>query len=150
MCPPVALLAAGTALQVGSGIQQGIFAGALANYNARIQEQQADDLVSTAHNAAQRARLDARIIIGRARARLGASGVSLDVGNAAAIQDQTDAFGEIEALSILSNADRQAHFLRLGARHTRFEGRSARANAFGAALGAGVSGAGDVLLALEG
>lgn len=119
-------------------------------YNARIAELQAADAVERGAEAESRFRTSVRGLIGRQRAAFAASGVNLSSGSPADVQADAAELGELDALTIRSNAAReawgygvQATDYRLQAEAARRTGRSAQtAGRIGAAttiLGTGAS-----------
>ena len=149
--------AVGTALSARGQLKAGaaareageLEAGRL-EYNARIAELQAADAVERGAEAESRFRASVRGLIGRQRAALAASGVDISSGSARDVQVDAAELGELDALTIRSNAAReawgygvQATDFRLQADAARRTGRSAQtAGRIGAAttiLGTGSS-----------
>jgi len=128
----------------------------LADYNASVADLQALDAEQRGEEEANRYRQGVRALFGEQRTGLAASGV--DVGSGSALDVQADAtfLGELDALTIRTNAAReawgykvQAVDLRARARITRKEGVYAAAAGEDAAR-AGTIGAATTLLGASG
>lgn len=111
---------AGTVMGAVGQYQQGQAAAAQAEYNAAvarnnqiISEQQAQDALKRGQIAEEQKRRETSALIGRQRATLAASGVALDQGNPLDILGDTAQFGELDALTIRNNADREAYGYRV-------------------------------------
>ena len=145
-------LAAG-GLSAYSSIQAGRSAKEAGNYNAAVAENQAkaeewagrDAAVRGADRAAQR-REDARRVAGAQVAGFGASGVDVTTGSPLDLLTETAGFGELDALTEINNARREAygHTVAAGNQRAkaaldRFQGSAARRtgylNAGGTILG---------------
>ena len=111
-----ALGAAGTVLGAMSAMQTGQAGAGAANYNAQvaennriIAEQQAADARKRGEIAEAEQRRKTVNIKGSQKASIGASGVALDSGSPLDILGDTAAFGELDALTIRNNAEREAY-----------------------------------------
>jgi len=80
----------------------------LAEMNAQIADLQAEDARSRGHLDAQRYRQQVRTLLGEQRAAIGASGIDVGTGTAVDVQVDTEMLGELDARTILLNADREA------------------------------------------
>lgn len=147
MCEPVTILAvSGLVMSAVSSVQQGNAAKSAGRYNAREAENEATRTRNKGTEEENKQRQRVSALASRQRAALGASGVDIDSGSAAAIQEDTKLFGEVDALRIRTNFQDRAGSLDRGAELTRAQGDSAqRAGQFKAAgsllsaAGAGVS-----------
>lgn len=124
---------------VGS-IQQGNAANKAAQFNASINEQNAalaeryaEIELQRGEKEAQRQRVKTSQTMGEQRARLGASGVDLSVGNPVDILADTAAAGEIDVQNILYNSELSAYDKRADAVNfrnqaqlQRWEGKNAK------------------------
>lgn len=117
--------------------------------NAAYAEMQAKDALDRGHENERRFRRQVRGFKGSQRARLAASGVSLDEGSALNILTDTDYLGNEDALLIRENAQReaaghkhQAEVYRLGAQ--MYADRAAAENPTRDAIGALIGGGGQV------
>lgn len=122
MGDPVTLATIATVASVASGavgavgaIQQGRAAKAQADYQARVAENNrilaeraAKQAEEAGELASHQARQRARQLIGRQRAIIAAGGGDVGVGSALDITSDTAAFGELDALTIKTNAARDA------------------------------------------
>jgi len=100
--------------------------GELADYNAAVAETQAKDAVARGQLEEQRFRGQVRGTIGAQRA--GAAADNIDVGFGSAVDVQADAayLGELDALTIRSNAAREAWGYKVEATDLRKRGQIAR------------------------
>lgn len=148
----------GTAVSAYGQLQAGQAASAQARYqaavarnNAILSERAAQDAEARGRAAEDRRRRETALLIGRQRAVLAANGVVVDTGSALDITAGTREVGELDALTIRSNAEREA--LALRAQGANFEteaelaglrGRSALAEGRIGAFGTALSGSGTV------
>lgn len=131
MCEPVSIITVATAV-VGTAIAaksasdqakaargQAAYAAGVARNNAIIADQQAESARAFAERSAldaeargiaeeQRVRRQTAQLVGRQRAVLAANGVQVDAGSALDITTDSKAIGEIDALTVRSNAAREA------------------------------------------
>ncbi len=116
-----ALIGAGLGLQALSSLTAGISARQNARFNARIAENNAELSRRLAEDARQRgrieeqrSRLESARLKGRQAAALAANGVALDSGSPLQVLSDSAALGELDALQIRANAEREAfqHLLR--------------------------------------
>lgn len=119
MCEPATLAATTLALTtIGTGvsalgqIQQGRYQAAVARNNARLAGMQAEDAERRGKIAEQQQRRRTGLTLGTQRAALGGQGTALDEGSPLDILGDTAATGELDALTIRSNAGREAWGLR--------------------------------------
>jgi hypothetical protein len=98
-------------------------------------EIQATDAIARGIQSESQQRSRVSRLIGEQRVALGASGVSVDAGTAGDIQADTAALGELDALTIRANTEREVRALRLASADTaaQFE-QQALASADEAAL----------------
>lgn len=129
MCEPtsatlaIASLAAsavGTAASIYGQVQAGKAAQGQANYqaavarnNAIIAERNAADAEKRGEIAETRQRQQVAQLAGRQRATLAGNGVVIDEGSALDITTDTAGFGELDALTVRNNADREAYRARV-------------------------------------
>ena len=156
---PIAIIAAtviSTAMQAMSQIQAGQAAAAQADYQAGVArnnqilaERAAKDALERGKIAEHRQQMATQQLIGRQRAVLASSGVKTDVGSALDITVDTAGIGELDALTIRSNAEREA--LGFRTQGMNFQAEAGLAKARGAsALSAGYTGAFGTLLSSGG
>lgn len=147
MCSPTFALAA-TVLQGVGQISQAMQASKTAKANAQIARTNADIKNKQAADAMQRGadraaikREEARAATASLRARAGSTGILADTGTNLDLQEQNAGVGEMNSLTEINNAEREAYGFKIGAMNdlndaARFksEGRSAMVNGL---LGAG-------------
>lgn len=154
----LALSAAGTGVNVLGQAQAGKAAQAQANYQAAvarnnqiIAERQAADALQRGEIAEKQHRLRVGQLAGRQRVALAANGVVVDQGSALDILGDTRELGELDALTIRSNAEREAYGYRVQGANFAADaglldarGASARSAASLAGMSSLLSGAGSV------
>lgn len=132
----------------------------LADFNANVATMQAKDAIERGGEAESAFRAKVRGLIGTQRAGYGASGVDVGYGSAVDVQADTAKLGELDALTIRTNAQREAWGFQVQAAdlRTRAEiarrtgvyqeqaGKMAATNADIAAAGTLVGGAGSLML----
>ena len=136
MCDPVTIgvamvggsaLSAYGQLQAGQAARQaGDYNSAVARNNQIIANRQAEDAIKRGDIAADEQRRKVSRIGGAQKAAIGASGVALDSGTALDIFGDTVAFGELDALTIKSNAKREAYGYQVQGMNFEAEGAMAR------------------------
>ncbi|AIN18862.1 hypothetical protein CH54_1401 [Yersinia rochesterensis] len=126
MCDPTSAV---VALSIGSSLmgaysqyQTGKANQSVANANADAQEVAARDAINTGNAQADQRRQQARQLAGKQTATMGASGADLSTGNALDIFGDTAAGGELDALTTVNNAQRQAAGLEFQAGVSRTQG----------------------------
>ena len=155
MCDPVTMAlvgVAGTALGAYGQIQAGQQAAAAAEYNAAvarnnqiIADRQAEDALKRGQVAEEEQRRRTRAMAGTQRAALAASGVQLDQGSPVDILSDTAQFGELDALTIRNNAEREAYGYRVQGMNFGAEAGLQQARA-ASAMPSALIGAGSTLL----
>lgn len=129
MCSPMAVMAATTIVSTGftavQQIRQGRFAEDVADYNARVAENQAQEVITAGVEEENIQRRKTAELLSRQRAQLGAAGVELETGSALQLQEDTLTLGEADALRIRSNVESRAGALLTGAELTRQQGQFA-------------------------
>jgi hypothetical protein len=116
VCEPTSLIAvAGLVLGVAGGVQQANAQQAQANYSAQVSEnnaKSAEVMALDAHRrgaeAEERQRMLTRQRIGAQRVALAANGLDIGTGTAVDLVAETAGFGEMDALTIRTNAAREA------------------------------------------
>lgn len=156
MCDLVTALTIGSTIMGAAGsIQQGNAAAAAADYNAKVSEMNAElserrakDALDRGANEEQKKRQEVQQILGRQQAAFAANGVDLSFGSPLDTITDTAVLGELDALTIRQNANREAYDYRVdavnqrsGATLQRMQGQSAKTagylDAFGTVLGGG-------------
>lgn len=143
----LALTAAGTGVAVAGQRQQAKAAENTAEFNAKVEQNNALAAQQQAEAEALQIRRTNRLRAGAARAAYGKAGVNLEAGNDLLYDTGTQ--GELEALSALYAGQTQASYYQSRAAGARFEGRNAASAARlgsaatiigGAAQGVGIYG----------
>jgi hypothetical protein len=98
----------GTGMQVLGGMQQARYQAAVARNNQIIAERQAQDALRRGDIAEDQQRQKTGLILGAQRAGMAGQGTALDEGSPLDIQGDTAMAGEMDALTIRSNAEREA------------------------------------------
>lgn len=127
MCDPVTLTAvatvASTAFAVTSQVRQGKFNKGVANYNARVAENEAEETRRASTEAENIQRRKTAELLSKQRAQLGAANVDLSSGSPLQLQEDTETLGEVDALRIRSNFESRAGALQTSAGLTRSQGQ---------------------------
>ncbi|GFE61924.1 hypothetical protein [Geobacter sp. AOG2] len=126
--------AASTATAAYSSVAAGENAKEVADYNAKVAENAARDANERGAIAAAEQRTKARQVIARQNAAMSAGGVDASTGTPLDLQTETAGVGELDALRVVNNAQRQAAGYKAQAGLEQFRGNAARtAGYFGAA-----------------
>jgi hypothetical protein len=137
---PIAMIAA-SALQAKSQYDTGKYNQQVAETNAEIDNRAAADAVQRGADDAAKVRGQARRIAASQRAGTAASGVSVDTGSALDLLTETAGLGELEALTTLNNAQRQAYGYQVQGMNQTAQGRLARFQGNTQAVGSIMTGA---------
>lgn len=98
----------------------------LADFNAQVAELQAEDAIVRGQEEQQRFRTRVRGAIGSQRVGFAASNIDVNYGSAADVQADAAYLGELDALTIMGNAAREAWGYKMGAEDLRRRGQLAR------------------------
>lgn len=154
MCEPVTIAATiavvSTVAQGYAAKKQGKYQKGVADYNARVQENEATEVRTKGVEEENIMREKTAKLISKQKAQLGAANVELGTGSALDIQEETELLGEVDALRIKSNFERKATSLETQAELTRAEGEAAEKSGKQAFLGSLLSGAGQGIGAMDG
>ena len=154
MCEPTTwIMVAGMLVSAAGSASQGQAQKKAAEANAKVQTIMANDAIERgkANEASQRRKTAA--LKGKQAAMFGASGGEINTGSSLEILADTAQFGELDALRIRSNAEREAFGFLSAAAISRSEGKNAQTSgnlkAAGSIIGAAgvVSGKWDVFKA---
>lgn len=130
MCEPVtialALSATATVAQGFAAKQKGKFDFGVAKFNARQLENEATQTRNVGVEEENRKRRQTAELLSRQRVQLAAQGVELGSGSAEQIQQNTVDLGEVDALRVRSNFERQADSLEDQAGLTLAQGKAAK------------------------
>lgn len=148
MCSPVAFLAAsalftgfGAIQQASAARQQGEYEAAVANNNAKVAQQQAENERQIGNIEEEQHRRRVRQALGAQRAALAANGIDTTSGTALDLQTETAQFGEEDALTIRANAARKAWGYEVEAGNYKAQAIGAKARAKNTAMGSYLGGA---------
>ena len=145
MCNPAAVVIAVTvaaaAFSADQQVKQGKFQEDVADYNARVAENEAEATRNAGVEAENAQRRKTAQLLAKQRAQLGAANVDLSSGSPLQIQQDTELFGEVDALRVRSNFEGRADALNTSADLTESQGEFAAAAGKGAATGTLLQGA---------
>ncbi len=99
----------GQSQQAAAQSQAANYQSAVARNNAIIANQNAQAALDAGQAQEQQQRLKTAGLIGAERATMAANGVELDSGSALNVQSSAASLGELDALTVRSNAARQAY-----------------------------------------
>jgi len=109
MCEPVTIITAvAAAVATYTQYQAAKAQKKAAQYNQKIAYQRALDARERGNVAESQYRTRIGMLVGRQRAQIGASGAAVGEGVTARIIEDTEATGELDALTIRNNAEREA------------------------------------------
>ena len=140
MCDPVTLTIIGATLLAGGQVAQGVAAKKAGDANARIQTIMANDAIERGRAAEASKRRETAARKGRQAAVFGASGAEINTGSSLEILADTAQFGELDALRIRNNAEKEAFGLLAGAAISKAQGINARTSSFLKAAGTLITG----------
>lgn len=149
MCEPTTIMAAvavvSAAFTADQQIKQGKYQKSVAEYNAAVAENEAEETRNAGVEQENIHRRKVAELMSKQRAQLGAANIDLSTGSALDLQEQTQAMGEADALRIRSNFEQRAQALETGADLTQSQGEFAEQAGRGAATGTLLQGASTVL-----
>lgn len=127
MCEPTTIIAGASlalaAVSAYGQVQQGRQQAKIANANADAQEIAARDTINAGNDAAYQQRQQTRQLQGQQAAAFGAGGTDMTSGSALNIFGDTAAGGQLDALTTVNNAERQAAGLNFQAGVSRAQGQ---------------------------
>ncbi len=157
MCDLIMALTLGSTLLGAVGqVQQAQAQASASEYNAKVQEmnavvseRRARDAIERGQTEEQMKRQEVQKVLGAQTAAMAANGVDLSFGSPLDTLVDTATLGELDALTIRSNAYREAHDYEVGAVNqragaglSRMEGDAAKRGGYLAAAGTVLTGAG--------
>lgn len=153
MCELMTMLTIGaTALGAVGSIQQGQASAAAAKANAQVNEmnavmadRRAKDALERGQKEEQRKRQEVSAIKGKQVAAMAANGVDVSFGSPLDTIVDTAVLGELDALTIRTNAARESYDYRVDAVNKRANASLQRSQAKSALMGGYLSAAGTVL-----
>lgn len=130
---------------------QGNYEGAILDQNAGVADQQAADAIARGAETEARSRAATRSLTGSQRASIAAQGIDASSGSAADVIVNDQTLGELDAMTIRHNAQREAWGFKVEATNDRAQanlarmgGRNRSATLRNASVGTLLSGAGDL------
>jgi hypothetical protein len=143
----IGFMAVGSGMQYGANKQAGKSQQALHNFNAQIGRAKSEDALARGIEAEGIHRANTRRLIGDQRAAFAASGVDISDPDSTAVNvfADTAALSELDAITIRTNAAREAWGYRMQAQNDTALGVIAKQEADSKAIGAITSMAGNVL-----
>ena len=138
MCGPAAavgIMAASSLMQGYAQYQQARYASKVASQNAAIADRLAVDAEKRGVAREEAYRRNLAATQGQQRAALAASGADLSSGSALDLQGDIAQFGELDALSVRANAEREAYGFRTQGMNFRAESEARKAGGNYALLG---------------
>ena len=124
-----------------SSYEQGKYLDKVSKVNAGISRQAADDAIKRGSIDADEQRKVAQQVIGAQRTGFAAGNIDVNTGTAGQIQNDTAALGELDALTIINNAAREAYGYRVQAMDQRQQGKLAKWQGKMSAIGSILGGA---------
>ena len=137
---------AGTAVSAVGQFKAGNAAKRAGDFNANILEQQAGDAVVRGREEESRFRTQVRSLIGSQRAGFAGQGVDVNSGSAREVQQDAARLGELDALQIRANAQREAWGFNMDAENARMGGQAAQSAGRWGAAATVTTGAGSILM----
>jgi hypothetical protein len=138
------MLIASTVISAAAAVQQGRAAKAAGDANAQIQRHFASDALLRGAAEEQDMRLRTAGFMGEQAAAFGASGAEINTGSSLDILGDTAELGELDALRIRNNAQREAYAHLSGAAISEAEGDNAQTSGYLNAAGTLIGGASQV------
>lgn len=135
MCNPTMFLAAGGAISAMSSLSAGSFAEDIGQFNQDALNKQADARIESGKIEEQNQRTRTSQIKGQQKTGFAASGVDVSAGSPVDILSDTAAIGELDALTIRSNAETDAFNLRTQGVSANLQGQLAKRQGVGGAVG---------------
>jgi len=137
-----AITAVSTAASVHNQREQAAYEGEVAGYNAKVQDQEAQQATEMGNIAEMEQRQKTQRIIAAQKAAMGSSGIDIGSGSFGKLLDDSYMLGEQDARTIRDNAAKQAWGYRIGAQNTLMQGDMARRAGSANAAGSLLTGAG--------
>jgi len=152
MCDPVTLLATATAVKSVGSVVSGIgqkqvldYQASVADQNARLAEDQAQDSIQNTNLEAQRRYRDLAQTKGAQTAAMAANGIDLNFGSAVDLQRDTAATGAEDLAQIYKGGNERTRGFEINAFNYRSEAQGDRARGSGALIDGIFNGLGTAL-----
>lgn len=111
----------------------------IARQNADVAERNADLTMAAAEGQEERLGMRSRAVAGAIKAHQGASGVRIDSGSSRDVRDSQRALGLFDAMTLKSNAARDAFGFKVKAKEFRDQAAVAKAKSNNAMIGASIN-----------
>lgn len=121
--------------------EQGKYLDSVSKVNAGISRQAAADALERGSLEADEQRKQTQQVIGSQRAAYASGGIDVNTGTAGQVQSDTAALGELDALTIMNNAAREAYGYEVQAIDQRQQGKLAKYQGKMQAIGSILGGA---------
>ena len=148
MCEPTTIMAGvaivSAAFTANQQVQQGKYQKGVADYNAAVAENEAQEVRDAGVEAENTQRRKTAELISKQRAQLGAANIDLSSGSALQLQEDTIALGEADALRIRSNYEHQSASLMGESELISNQGTAAESTGKSGAVGSLLQGAAGV------
>lgn len=148
--PALAIL--GTGISAASSVMGGFatsesdqYRAAIAENNAVLAKQDATWAIQSGETQAVNKGMEVRAKVGAEKASQGGSGIDVNSGSAAAVRTGTQSLGMLDAMTIRSNAARQAYGYDVAAASDTAEAQLDRSAATGAIVGGVLGGTGSLI-----
>lgn len=109
-----------------SSYENGKYLSKVAKQNAAVSDQAAEDATQRGAIAADEQRKTTQQVIGKQRAGFAANGIDVNTGTAGIVQNDSAALGELDALTLMNNAAREAYGYKVQAVDQRQQGKLAK------------------------
>jgi type II secretory pathway component PulM len=109
-----------------SSMEKGKYLDKVSKQNAAMSNQAADDALARGAVKADEQRITTQEVIGTQRAGFAANGIDVNSGSAGQVQNDSAALGELDALTIMNNAAREAYGYQVQAIDQRQQGKLAK------------------------
>jgi len=144
MCSPTMFLAGAGAMSAMSSLSAGSFAEDIGQMNESSLNRQADARIEAGKIEEQTQRTKTSQIKGQQKTSFAASGVDISSGSPVDILSDTAAIGELDALTIRSNAETDAYNLRMQGVSAGLQGKLAKRQGIGGAVGSVLTTSGSI------
>ncbi|SNS15788.1 hypothetical protein [Pseudomonas segetis] len=106
--------------------EQGNYLNSVAKVNAGLSDRAAADAIARGAISADEQRRQTQQVIGAQRTGFAANGIDVNTGSAGQIQNDSAALGELDALTLMNNASREAYGYQVQAMDQRRQGKLAK------------------------
>jgi len=135
MCSPTAFMALSGGISALSSLSAGNFSDQIGKANQAARNKQAEGVIAAGQVEEQQYRYGVADLKGKQKTSFAASGVDISSGSPVDILSDTAAIGELDALTIRSNAATEASNIRQIGSNERLQGKLAKRQSRGQAAG---------------